>query len=325
LLDISAGGLMMIAWRMGILASAFLLMSAAAPVSAATTTDLGLLFAAGFREDRLDWSIATFLPHEGEILPARSELSWDNLRIWQLRTRGTLTLTVEDFSHFAVRARGDAGYGRIHSGANRDSDFVLFDNAVIEFSRSDNRADRGHVLDLSLAVGPYFTFNRNGFAVTPLLGYSHHEQNLRIRDGFQTIPMAGPFAGLDSSYDAKWRGPWTGVEVEFQPLARLSLYGSLHYHWADFEAEADWNLRDDFQHPVSFTHSANGSGIKFSATAAYQFAKRWSLDLIYDYSRWQTSPGIHRFFFVDTGAAAVRLNEVDWRSQALLIGLNYRF
>jgi hypothetical protein len=290
-------------------------------------TDLELQIATGWREDRLDWSISGYVPHvdTGEALPARSELIWDKLRIWQLRGRGALTVAVEDLPYSAIQVRGEAGYGRIRSGISQDSDFVLAGNEFIEFSRSDNRADRGHVLDLSLAIGPHFRPKQGRTIIMPLLGYSYHEQNLRITDGFQTIGQPeGPFPGLDSSYETEWHGPWIGLEVEFQPVERVTLSGNFQYHWADFQAAADWNLRTDFQHPVSFTHDANGTGIDFSTAAAFEFAERWSVELSYNYRKWQTSAGIHNFFFID-GTAAVPLNEVNWESQALIIGLNHRF
>jgi opacity protein-like surface antigen len=298
-----------------------------APV-AALSTEVAVQIAAGLREDRLDWSISGSTPYQGAVRPARSELTWDNLRIRQIQTQGTMTLTAEGAPRIAARIRGEAGYGRIHSGSNQDSDFVLVDNQVIEFSRSNNNADRGHVLDLSVGGGLQFRPIRR-IAFTPLLGYSYHEQNLRISDGFQSIDtiaqQVGPFAGLDSRYETEWRGPWLGLEVQGQLLERLSLSATFQHHWADFQAEADWNLRDKFQHPVSFTQAANATGITVSTAAAYELTSRWLLELSYDYRRWQTAGGIHRFFFVDSGAAAVRLNEVNWKSQALMLGLTRQF
>jgi opacity protein-like surface antigen len=305
-----------------------LLLLATPSAAAALATDFDLQIATGIREDRLDWSISGSLPDNGSILPARSELTWDNLRIWEVRTRGTLTLAADAFPQFTPVVRGEAGYGWIRNGRNRDSDYVLVDSEFVEFSRSNNRADSGNVVDLSLGVGAQFQPDNGRVTLTPLLGYSYHEQNLRITDGFQTISFpgqpTGPFPGLDSSYEAEWRGPWIGLDADFQPLERVSLSGNLQYHWADFQAVADWNLRTDFQHPVSFTHDANASGFKVSAAAAFELVERWSVELSYDYREWQTAAGIHRFFFVD-GVAAVPLNKVNWTSQSLSIGLHYRF
>lgn len=305
-----------------------LLVGMAAPTvqEAGASSDFSLQIAAGLREDRLDWALSGSIQDEdtGEIFPVRSELLWDDLKIRQVRTRGTLTVAVEDFSRFAPRFRAEAGYGRIHSGRNQDADFALVDGEVIEFSRSNNDADRGHVLDLSLAAGPHFRVSP-GLAVTPLLGYSYHEQNLRITDGVQTIPPEGPFSGLDSRYETEWRGPWLGLELAYLPVQRLTISGNVQYHWADFEAVADWNLRTDFQHPVSFSQSANATGVDLSAAVAYELAPRWDLELSYDYRRWQTASGIHRFFFVDFGTAAVPLHEVTWKSQALMVGLSHHF
>ncbi len=49
--------------------------------------------------------------------------------------------------------------------------------------------------------------------LTPLAGWVIHKQNLRIRNGFQTIAATGAFVGLDSHYDAQWTAPWIGFDA----------------------------------------------------------------------------------------------------------------
>ncbi len=74
--------------------------------------------------------------------------------------------------------------------------------------------------------------------MTPLLGYSYHEQNLNITDGNQTIPDSGSFPGLNSSYDTEWQGPWIGFDLRFKAREiktfahRFETYFTYEYHWA---------------------------------------------------------------------------------------------
>lgn len=310
--------------------AACLLLLGGAAAHAESIEELNLRFESGYRVDEIDWSIA------GGGIDVLSELEWEDLEIYQLRAAGSLTLERGDFPHFASHLRGSAGYGWIVDGDNRDSDYAG-PGRTQEFSRSENSSDDGDVLDLSIGLGPRFRFLDDTLALTPLFGLSYHEQNLEITDGFQTVsvpvifppfiivpPDVGPFAGLDSSYETKWRGPWLGLDVDWHPAARFTLSGSAEYHWADYEAEADWNLRSDFAHPKSFEHEADGSGVVLSVAAAFDLSDSWALRLSADYQEWETDAGTDRVFFSDGSIAESRLNEVNWQSSAANFGVVYR-
>lgn len=272
--------------------------------------DLG----AGYRTDDFDWNIASDIT--GTQTPnILSELTWSDLNIFQVEVG--VKAHVE-----RVYARGSLDYGWILDGDNQDSDY-LGDNRTLEFSRSNNDAGDGNVLDASVGIG--YKIIDNKLMVAPLVGYSYHNQDLRIQNGFQTIPPLGPFPGLNSSYDAEWDGPWVGVDASVTASERLDLFASFEYHWADYEAEANWNLRADFAHPVSFRHEADGKGIIISAGAGYSPGEHWSVRASGKYMDWETDPGIDRVFFSDGSQAQTRLNEVNWESLAFMLEAAYSF
>jgi len=174
--------------------------------------------------------------------------------------------------------------------------------------------------------------------VVPLVGISYSEQNLRSSNGEQTIsdgevaalfeigvlPL-GPFDGLDSTYRTQWLGPWIGVEAEFPRGNRWGLSGHAAYHWADYEAEADWNLRDDFEHPRSFDHEANGTGIVANAAGYFKPSGTYRLYLRVDYENWSTDAGIqHTYFsdFSDGRRPVTRFNGANWESWAISFGVD---
>ncbi len=286
---------------------------------------------AGLRNDHLDWNIAgTSAGTNPNIL---SELTWDDVQTYQFRLRGGLNLAMEDNPWFGLYLRGQIGYGRIYSGQNQDSDYDG-DNRTQEFSRSNNAADQGDVLDLSFGVGPKFSFLNERLALIPLVGYSYHAQNLKLMDGFQTIlapghippvPPVGPFAGLDSSYDTEWWGPWLGLELRYSTGERLIFKGLTEYHRADFSAEANWNLRQDFAHPVSFEHGADGDGWVHEIGLEFLLRDQWSLSLSGTVQRWQTDAGYDLVFFADGTRQVTRLNRVNWNSTSIQVGLAYDF
>ncbi len=278
---------------------------------------------AGYRVDNLDWTIAGDI--NGNNPNVLSELTWDDVESYQVKLQGSLV-----WPNF-IAVKGFADYAWIFDGDNQDSDY-LGDNRTFEFSRSNNSTDDGFLWDASLAIGYPYRFGRPIIGtITPLLGYSYHEQNLNISNGNQTIPDQGPFPGLDSSYDTEWKGPWIGLDLRFKAREittfahRFETYVAYEYHWADYHAEADWNLRDDFAHPKSFEHDADGNGWKIGAGFNLWLHHNWALNFNYEYQDWSTDSGTDKVFFSDGSTAKTKLNEVNWSSYALSLGVSLRF
>lgn len=282
----------------------------------------------GLRTDQLDWNIAGTSPISLSYVNVLSELTWGDVQTYQLRLRGGLDLAMESQPWFRPHFRGQFGYGRIYSGQNQDSDYDG-DNRTLEFSRSNNAADRGDTLDLSFGVGQKISFLNDRLTLIPLVGYSYHAQNLKLLDGFQTIPADGPFAGLNSSYDTEWRGPWLGIELEWALSERLSFGWLTEYHRADYSAEANWNLRTEpvtgFAHPLSFEHGADGDGWVNEIGLEFLLSDQWSLNLSGTFERWQTEAGYALVFFADGSQVATRLNQVNWESTSIQVGLSCNF
>lgn len=271
----------------------------------------------GYRVDDLNWNKTIDI--NGINLSGLSELTWSDLEIYQVNVGITALLSK------AFYLRSSFGFGWILDGSNQDSDFFVWGNRALEFSRSNNRTDDGDVLDVHVGIGYPFNFAAGRFRLVPLVGYSHKEQNLKITDGFQTIPPTGPFANLNSTYETEWKGPWIGMDLSFGASEKMTLFAGLEYHWADYYAVANWNLRPDRAHPKSFEHEADGTGIMISAGGEYVLSGPWSVGLNLSYQDWSTDAGIDRIFFADGSVAEDRLNEVNWDSLAIMLGMTYRF
>jgi hypothetical protein len=283
----------------------------------------------GYRVDDLDWNIAGNM--DGTNPNIFSELTWSDLEIFQIKAGMRAAI------NNAIYVRASLAYGWILGGENQDSDYSG-DNRTQEYSRSHNKADDGDVWDATLGLGYQFNLLSKRLRLIPLAGYSYSEQNLVITDGLQTIsepalvppgerppsPL-GPITGLDSIYETQWTGPWLGLDVWFQASQKIMLFGSFEYHWADYEAVANWNLVDEFAHPTSFEHEADGSGIVITVAGEYVLKGPWSLSLTASYQDWSTDPGTDRLYYADGATVDTRLNEVNWESYAILVGITYRF
>lgn len=298
-------------------------------VDSADGGTLAMTLAAGYRRAALDFNIAA--DSSGTATPnVLSELTWNDLSVLAVDARLRRLIG----NHLDLR--GDFAYGILFDGGNRDSDY-LGDNRTLEFSRSRNSADEGSLFKASAAVGYGIDLGQVSgdgpwARLTPLLGYAVHQQNLVITDGYQEIsnlpgftPPIGPFAGLDSRYESAWKGPWAGLDLEFAGLRGLRLNASLEYHWARYEGIGNWNLREDFAHPVSFRHTADGHGLVAGLDLSMESSGGLSWSLALDFERWRTDPGDDTTFFADDSSAHTRLNRVNWKSWGLGLRMRHDF
>lgn len=286
------------------------------------STEISLNVDTSYRQDQLKWSIAGNT--DGSNPNILSELSWDDLRIYQIRLHGSLDVPLKKITlflpHFSVRG----AYGFIQDGNNQDSDYHG-DDRTQEYSRTNNSADQGNTLDLSVGAGLRFPLWNNRVFLTPMIGYSYHEQNLTLQDGNQTTPETGPFDGLDSSYSTRWQGHWFGFEFQYKPTPQITIKGLTESHRADYYAKADWNLIPSFAHPKSFDHHAKGNGLVYELGIEYQFKNNWFFTASGTYQKWKTRTGRDRLYLTNGTTLDTQLNAVNLKSSSLQIGLIYQF
>jgi hypothetical protein len=272
----------------------------------------------GYRKDDLNWSIAG-INGTPNIL---SELKWEDIEIATINVGTTLYFQPNWLLNF------DFTYGHIFDGDNQDSDY-FGNNRTLEFSRSNNSADKGSVIDGSIHAGYKWlamTDVQKALYLIPKIGFSYHAQFFNMTDGFQTIPALGHFSGLDSNYDATWYGPWLGLESEFVIGKNLTLGLNLEYHYAFYDATANWNLRPDFAHPESFTHEAEGYGLVSNLDAKYHFDNKLALIFSITFQDWQADRmGGDKTFFSNGTSLKTKFNGVNWESLGANIGLSYQF
>ena len=278
------------------------------------------LYGFGYRQDQLDWNIAA--DPSGTATPnVLSELTWSDMDIYEGALDLYWTAGNGLYLHSAI------SYGVVTDGQVQDSDYSS-DGRQGEYSRSENGADGDRVFDASFAVGrqwglgPQFAEH---LRISPVIGVATHRQRFNITDGVQTIATAGvplgPFLGLDSQYDAQWNGAFVGLDLEWQLSGALAVLAAYQLHRVDYEAEANWNLRTDLAHPVSFAHDAEGSGDVFSLKLAYRSQYGWEWLLVADYQNWETDPGRAYTFASDGSSSLTRLNAVHWDTWSLSFGV----
>lgn len=290
-------------------------------------SEIDLVALDSIRRDELQWSIAG--NSAGTNPDIRSELTWSDVHSYQITVGGRALINRMVFLRLAL------DYGLIQSGRVRDSDYNS-DDRYDEYSRSISKASGDQVWDFSVGAGYPFLLVKHRLLIAPLLGYSYHAQNLRITDGKQVItwssgPPLGTLDGLDSTYQTRWMGPWLGCDVRYRffggsagdPPMELGL--SLELHRTEYDAEANWNLRNDLDHPTSFKHEADGIGYSFTTEWLIEVAMHWDVTVRFHYLHWQTDSGTSRIHSVIAGTGTQQLNEVEWYSKSFMLGVTWRF
>jgi hypothetical protein len=291
------------------------------------------VLAAGLRHDTLDWSIAA---NGVDVL---SELDWSSIDSiqWSLSNRSRIKRRILLQGHF--------NYAIIRNGWVRDSDYGD-DGRTVEYSRSISETDGDDFWDISAGGGYTFFFQGDRLAVTPMVGLSYNKQNLRIQNGRQVIsednpysnqvldnpPSIGPLSDqLNSTYFARWVGPWIGLDLRYRPnrflkgKPQVALGMTMEIHWADYYGEGNWNLRNDLEHPTSFEHEAVGFGLRLAGDAVFHLNDHWAVSFAAAYQRWSTADGTDRLFSVRYGELVTTLNSVNWSSTLVTIGMAYHF
>jgi len=285
------------------------------------------------RKDQLDWNIAG--SYWGGSPNVLSELTWRDMGFTQVKAE----LTGHAASQLYYRASLATGW--VQDGENQDSDYAG-DNRTLEFSRTINGVGDSSVWDISAGIGSAQRFGQEDqHTVVPMIGYSIHQQDLRMTDANQVVsntplaqtldpslvvPPLGPFAGLDSSYQTEWRGFWFGLDVNWDMDKYGFAFLRMEYHKIDFTAEANWNLRSDFAHPVSFEHIANGAGQVLELGWRIPLNRlKWGLGVSVSRQTWQTDAGVDTTYFADSSIGITRVNEVNWTSKSINVILSRMF
>ena len=265
-----------------------------------------------------------------------SELEWTDMSVWSVEANANFGLG----KSFKIGVR--AGVGAVLDGAARDRDF-LGDNRTGVFSDAIATVDGKHRVYGDINVGwefsnsfeiPIMKVGTSGkslavassIAVTPRVGFSYFRHEIQFEDGVQLIPDLGPFEGLNSSYTTEWQGVYAGVDGSFRLAGPVYLLVSARFYPdLRMRADAGWNLRADLQHPVSFRHSADGTGFSYEAGFEWQFGPLKSISLSYGESRLDAENGFAQVYSIDYGDLFTRLNNANWESKGLFLEFRWRF
>jgi hypothetical protein len=270
---------------------------------------LSLTVTTGYARQDLKWSIAGNLA--GESPNIYSELQWKKIggqsvaaalewNIWKK------LLLMADYSHTFI-----------NTGTVADNDYNGDNRTNVIYNELFN-ADKGYLGDWSIGTG-YKLIGKNRFYLNVYAGYGVSTQSLYILD------RTGNFPDLNSTYKANWKGPFVKTAVEFDLTSKFLVSMAFTYNQVNYNATADWNLIQTFQHPVSYRHTAKGFGIDGDLRLKYALYKNMAVQAGGGYYLWQTGNGIDELFLSNGKTNTTQLNKVDRTGYSFTAGMTFTF
>ncbi|MGS2741716.1 hypothetical protein [Sinomicrobium sp. M5D2P17] len=263
-----------------------------------------------YRQEDLRWSIAGDV--NGQNPNILSELIWKRLQGPQVG----LMIQKNISRRFSVQA--DMSYMGVTTGRVTDTDYRRDDRQDISFDEN-LRSDRGYSLSFDARL-QYLVYIHPKVSILPFLGFTNKYQHVFMLDN--EIPLIKGSV-LKSTYTPHWYGGTAGGVFVFNAgKARISL--EVSGDLVKYSAKANWNLRSELAHPVSFKHSATGKGVNAQLFVAYPLCENIYITLNADISHAETGNGTDKTFYESGKKVYTRLNSVVNKSYGLGFGLKFK-
>ncbi len=235
----------------------------------------------GYRQDNFYWNVGGFEDqfNDDEGFPEiATEVMWKDLNIW------TVNGELEVITCGDVLLRAEGTWGKIYHGDVRDSDYAG-EERTEEFSRIYAEASKGFVYDLSATIGYRYCYVEGSLFIIPMAGFSYSTQHLHMYDGElvinvdPTTGLVGPIGDIEGSqtYKAQWRGPWIGLNLQWNVDYCFDVFAEYQYHWTEFDGLGDGDLMPEYA--GDFKQHAHGKGHLFKVGGEFNFHDGWILGL----------------------------------------------
>lgn len=258
----------------------------------------------GYRQDFLKWKVDS-----SPLLNISTEEEWKNVHSSQVTGR------VEALAcdHFYIC--GDIDYGRVLTGRKTLDEIDL--NATADSEGWLRGRTKGHVWDASGGVGYQFHLCSNRLLLTPLVGYSYHEQRFNDSELEDTVNLVNLFEDVESVNKFRWNGPWFGARMIYSWNCNWRVYGEYQYHIGRYRGHVNDNLiSDSFEEQ----QKARVQGHDLSLGISYSLCKFLLIGLKGNYKNWY---GSHGKSLIGTDRGSLR--NLSWDSGSIALNLGCFF
>lgn len=243
----------------------------------------------GYQHENFDWSIAGNIL--GENPNIYSELNW----------KQTGGLFLGGRIHWIVWNRVTLAAGYQHTvivgGEVSDADYLGNNRTENSYSGSF-KANKGRLQGYNIHAG-YQIICSPVFTLVPAIGYIIQQQRLHLLDAAK---------GVKSTYFTNWRGFSVGLSSVVQLSKKLEVDDNFTIQQLKFRGEANWNLVNTFQHPLSFEDWADGVGVSNEIQLRYHLNSVISFSLGTGYYYQRTGKGIDKLYLANGTIPTTQFN-----------------
>ncbi|HTD42499.1 MAG TPA: hypothetical protein VK671_17850 [Mucilaginibacter sp.] len=263
---------------------------------------------AGYQRENFHWSIAGNI--NGQSPNVYSELKWKSIS----GIKWDAAMQWNFYSRFLLTG----GYDRssITSGTSNDTDYGG-DNRTNPVYNQNFSSNKGSTSAWSAGLGYKLIANKL-WKLTPYAGYGIHYQS------YYLLGDEGSFGQLNTTYKPQWEGPFIRLTSSVQLLKNLEAFGDFTYNQVKYNAAADWNLIQNFQHPVSFRQAANGYGIDMEAGLSFNINRHLAINTGFGFFNWETGNGTDTLYLTSGGTEKTQMNGATRNGMLFKVGLNIK-
>lgn len=266
----------------------------------------------GYQTADLRWSIAG--NGSGQSPNILSEVKWRSLSGPLVAVKGQFNLNSR------LLIKGQLSRSFIRSGNATDTDYAEDDRRLPSY-HAQLDADEGHLSAFRL-YGGYHLLQRRGARIAIFAGYAANKESLFLLHHAAFIPGE---KNLRCTYNTSWKGISGGLSGLCRATSWLDLTGELQYSQMSYNAVADWNLIDAFQHPVSFKHHARGFDLNASVTGVFRLKAYLSLLLSGAWRHAETGTGTDQLFLESGAIQTTQFNGAFTNAKQVTIGALVQF
>lgn len=263
----------------------------------------------GYEQHDLDWSIAGNI--SGKNPNIYSELKWKEVSGQSISAAVQYT--------FWKKFAGMVSYSRmfIRSGRVTDNDYNA-DNRTNQVYGETFNSNKGNINQFNVGLG-YELINNEKFSLMPFVGYEITRQSLSILD------LSGDFPELNSNYLPVWKGVFVKCRAQLKLNRIFKIVADVSYSQSHYEANADWNVIQIFQHPVSYRHNANGFGVNTNAALSCSVKKNIAVNIGGGFLTATTGTGTDELFLASGGSEKTLLNGISNNAYRLFAGIVFNY
>ncbi|RQO74495.1 hypothetical protein DBR43_03640 [Pedobacter sp. KBW06] len=257
-----------------------------------------------------NWSIAGNI--EGNSPNILSELVWQNLKGPKIN----LNISRAIYNHFELSF--NFSQHKIKQGRFKDTDY-LQNNRTDAFFKKDGLSNEGKAYNYSLLLKYELPVSRF-LKLKPYVGATYFDKKLYMLD----FPDELTDPPLNSIYKNQWEGAVLGVETSYQ-INKVSLILNTVAGYYNYLAEAQWNLNEKFNQPLSFKQTANSYTFLVGFTTSYSLSKHINMLLGMEKKYGATYSGIDEAYLINGVNVKTRFNGAEFNSFGAKIGLEFGF